>query len=436
VVASLLVVVLGYLALVLVFSLRTPAWENDDELGHVQYVEHVVTTGRLPPIAVASGDESHQAPLYYLLVAAWQRVDGIPAFHPEPLPAAVGEGVKHRELVHDYTVSERAQAGWVHRLRLVSIGCGLLTVLAAYATGWLLTGATSVAAAIAAAVAAWPKFLVVAAAVTNSSLAEALCACALPCWLRWHRTRSTGWAAATGVVLGAAVLTQVTALPLTVLLLAGIAAAGLSRLDRRSPIVATCGAAAVCGWWFVRNEIRYGDPLATRVTDQYLKLIDYGLIRPRQTLSPAVVIQQLPTLEHNTWYSGGWDQLQLPGRLDAGLWIAATACLIAALGTRPGRHFVIVAGAATSVAAWLLIVRQTTHGQGRYLLTGVTAWATVLVAGAGNLVRRRRAVVGGGAWFGGRVLMGGRWLIWLWPAVFLCLDGYVIATFLIPYGGL
>jgi hypothetical protein len=88
------------------------------------------------------------------------------------------------------------------------------------------------------------------------------------------------------------------------------------------------------------------------------------------------------------------------------------------------------------VAAWLLIVRQTTHGQGRYLLTGVTAWATVLVAGAGNLVRRRRAVVGGGAWFGGRVLTGGRWLIWLWPAAFLCLDGYVIATFLIPYGGL
>lgn len=419
--ASLVLVVLGYLALSLVFSLRTPAWENNDEAAHVLYVEHLVAHGTLPPIGAANGNESHQAPLYYAVVAVWQRVDGIPAFVPQ-VPAAApgtGTGVRHRLFVDDDTAVHRQQAGEVHRLRLVSVGCGLATVVAAYTTGWLLTGTTATATAIAATVAAWPKFLVVDAAVTNSSLVETLCAWALPCWLVWHRTRSPAWAVAVGGVLGAAVLTQVTALPLAGLLLALTAAVAAARRDLRSPLLAGAAAVAVCGWWFVRNAVRYGDVLATRVTDDYLRAISggLGLIRPRPALSPAILAQQLPIVGHSTWWSGSWDQLQLPHAVDAVLWAAAAACAVAALATPPGRHAVVLLASAASVAAWLLIVRQTTHGQGRYLLTGITAWAVVLVAGSA------------------RLLPGRRHAVWLWPALLLAVDVFVVATELVPYGG-
>lgn len=401
------------------FSLRTGAWENDDESSHVLYAEHLVRTGRLPPLAVGSGDEAHQAPLYYVLLAGWQTLLRIPAFRPVLPPAhAAGGGLQYLVLRHDrYTPLEHRQAVWLHELRLLSVACGLLTVLAAYAIGWLLTHRTSTAAATAACVAAWPKVLVVSAAVTNSVLVDALCAWALPCWLLWRRSRAPGWAAATGVVLGAAVLTQVTAIPLAAILLAALAAAALRRRDLRSPLLAVGAAAAVSGWWFVRNTLVHGDPLAAAATARYLPLVSpLRLVRSPPTLSVAVVRQVLPTLAHSTWYSGGWDQLQLPHRVDDLLWVLAGLSVAAALRTRAGRHLVVLAGAVASVGAWLLVIRSATHGQGRYLLTGVTAWSTLLVAGTGRVGPARS------------------WLRWVWPAVFLALDGYLLATVLIPHG--
>jgi len=411
-----------YLALAAAFTVRTPAWENDDELGHTLYTEYLVAHHTLPPIAVASGDESHQAPLYYVLLAGYQTALGISAFPaqlPPPASAPAAGVVKQFEVHHDYTPAQRQQAVWVHALRWWSVGCGLLTVLAAYATGWLLSGRTSVAAATAMTVAAWPKFLVVSAAVTNSALVDALCACALPCWVRWQQTRSTGWAAVTGTVLGAAVLTQVTALPLTVLLLGAMAATALRRRDWRAPLLAGGCAVAVCGWWFIRNTVRYGDPLATAATSRYLhQMFRLALIRPHPTLSVTILRQTLPILAHSTWYSAGWDQLLLPRPVDDIVWVLAGVTVLAAVRSPVASHVTVLAGAAASVAAWLLIVRSTTHPQGRYLLTGVSAWAALLVAGSARFTRRRQ------------------WPLWIWPTLFLGLDGYLIATTLIPHGRL
>lgn len=413
-----------YLLLALLFSTLTPAWENSDEADHTRFTERVLRDGHLPAIAVENGGESHQTPLYYLALAGWQDVLGIPVFEPDPVrptatAAVVREGVTVQSVDHRYDAAHARQARWLHLLRLLSVACGLVTVLGAYATGYLLTRRTPVAAAVAATVATWPKFLVISAAVTNTALVVTLSAVAVPCWLVWHRRRSPAWAAATGTALGAAVLAQLSAAPLAGLLGGALVVGALRRGDRRSPVVALVCAAAVCGWWFVGNAVRYGDPLAVAQTTRYLGELFPGLnlIRPVPVSSPRTVLDTVPQLVHSTWYSGGWDQLLLPGWVDTCLWLMAGLSVLAALATRLGRTPVVWAAALASIGAWLAIVRQSPHGQGRYLLTGVVGWATVFVAGSSRLPR------------------AGGWAIWLWPLGFLSVDAWVVATYLIPYRG-
>jgi hypothetical protein len=138
---------------------------------------------------------------------------------------------------------------------LTSVLWGLVAVLAAFATGWLLTLRVVVAAAIGATVACWPKFLVVNSSVTNSAGVIALCACAVPAFLRWDRSRRLRWAAATGLLLVAAALTEETALPVAGLMLAAMTCYALVQRDWRAPAMVVGCFALVCGGWYVREVV-------------------------------------------------------------------------------------------------------------------------------------------------------------------------------------
>ena len=73
-------------------AIETPAYESADEPGHVENIETLVSghwygidsrCGLLPPATkYCTGTEAHQAPLYYLLLAGWQRFAGVPAQPP------------------------------------------------------------------------------------------------------------------------------------------------------------------------------------------------------------------------------------------------------------------------------------------------------------------------------------------------------------------
>ena len=415
-------VCLAFLALAVAFSLLTPAWENNDEASHVQYVEHVADHGTPPLIALGNGLESHQGPLYYYLAAGWQRLLGIGAFSARP-PAQKGllDNFKSGIYVytHDYTAAQEQQAGWVHVLRVVSIACGLITVLAAVATGWLLTRRLAFAGAVGAAVALWPKFIVINSAVTNAALVDALCACAIPCFLLWRRARSPGWAAATGLALGGGALAAETALPIAGLMLALMIALGWRDRDWRGPLLAIACFAAVAGWWYVRNTTLYGDPLASAATTEYLRepLGAAPLVRTPPSLDLSVLGFGLKTLPQSTWYDAGWNQIQLPSWLGLAVSALAVVSLLGAAGARLRGRLLLALCALGSVVVWLLLLRATNQAEGRYLLVAVVAWAALLAAGSERLLAR----------FGG---------IWLWPLLFLGLDVYVLARFLIPYAHL
>lgn len=418
VVKAALAVGLGYLLLAGTFSVLTPAWENNDEPDHVHYAEYVLVHKTPPRIAVPNGFESHQPPLYYYLVAGWQRLLGIPAFTPrvQPPPGPFVSPIKRVwQLSHTYNPNQRRAATYDHELRLVSIALGLVTVLAAVATGWLLTESVVFAAAIGAAVALWPKFVVVTSAVTNSSLVIALCACAVPAFLLWRSGNRLAWAAATGGVLGAAALAEETALPVAGCMLLLLAAHSVRQRDWRSPLVAFGCFAAVCGWWYVRNAVEYGDPLASAAARTYLENIP-GLVRVPASLSLPVVTSSLGGLAHSIWYDGGANQLQLPHPLDFVIAAMAGAALIGAFLSRMNSRVLLAACALGSVIAWLAIIRSTTQAEGRYLLVAVVAWAALLVGGAIRLAREHAIA------------------LWLWPAIFAGIDVYVLAKWLVPFG--
>ena len=69
----------AYTILALAVALLTPPGEANDEPSHVQNIESIAA-GSLYGITPGSGAESHQAPLYYLALAAWQRSVGIEPF--------------------------------------------------------------------------------------------------------------------------------------------------------------------------------------------------------------------------------------------------------------------------------------------------------------------------------------------------------------------
>ena len=403
-----------YLALAVTFSVLTPAWENNDEFDHARYIEHVADDWSLPRIALADGIESHQPPLYYYLAAGWQHVLGISPFRPQGLPVGSIEP-NHYLLSHDYTPAQHDQAVSLHLLRLVSIAFDLATVLAAVLTGWLLTGRALFAAAVGATVALWPKFIVVSSALTNTSLVIALCSCAIPCFILWLRLRTPRWAAATGGLLGAAALTQFAALPIAALLLLSLTVFAGKQRDWRAPLIAGGCFAAIAGWWFVRNTILYGDPLASADTRTYLSNVPspVPLVRDPPSLSPSVLNEALDTAAHSTWYDAGWNQIHLPHTIDWVVWALAAISLGAAAYSSIRDRLVLLICALGAVLAWLILA-STILAEGRYLLVAIVAWAALLVAGAERLL---------GRWPAG---------IWVWPGIMLALDAYVLATLVIP----
>jgi hypothetical protein len=232
----------------------------------------------------------------------------------------------------------------------------------------------------------------------------------------WRRSRSLAWAAATGAVLGAAALSEETALPIVGVVLASMVALAWRPRDWRGPLIAVGCLAAVAGWWYVRNTALYGDPLASSATRDYLGQITTGapFLRVPPSLSPSVLGFGVKTLAHSTWYDAGWNQIRLPNALDLVVCaVAAVSLAGAALPPRLRGWLVLALCALASLLAWLVLLAETNQGEGRYLLLAIAAWSPLLVAGAERIGRRSVA-------------------LWLWPAIFVGLDVYVLARFLIP----
>lgn len=166
-------------------------------------------------------------------------------------------------------------------------------------------------------------------------------------------------------------------------------------------------AAAVCGWWYVRNWRLYGDPLGL---DMFRAEFVTQAFDP---LSVAAWAQALAQLHASFWARFGWMNLPPPAWVNwayAALGLAAVAGLALARATGDGRRNVVVGAFRSSVRsvwplaalpalalAWVLSFALTAGlvaWQGRLVFPAISAVAVLLAGGLASLDGTRHTAQG------------------------------------------
>ena len=349
-----LVLILGvYLPLVLWYSVTVPIFEGPDESSHYKVAYGLLSTGHLPVLNYAvSGEEEHQPPLYYTLVASVLRLvdagaaDGFMLRNPHAAISAVDSLGNKNAFLHGDPAERwpfRDVPLAVHMARLVSMAFGVLTVVATYGIGVGVFGRTrpGLAAAPAAVVAFTPQFVFISGAINNDSAIAALSALVL--WLviaYGNKPRSYRWLIALGVAGGLASLSKAAGLASIGLIVAGLIAKAIrnKQLARiwQEILVVLAVSALVGGWWFARNWALYDDPLLSRYITRW-----FGT-----NAVSADVMLRLATL------------LARLALLLGGLWLAEHRLAGVGLSTAPPR--------VRSSRAWHSgLPRQASQGQGK-----------------------------------------------------------------------
>ncbi len=243
-------IIITYLFIAVAYASAIPLGKGPDETAHVRYLEFLTQQHRLPVFDPANPDpnyEFHQPPLYYVL--------SLPCF------LLAHEGESGRQAVRFFTL-------------LISLAFIYLTfALARTLTPddpWVPPAAAGVVAFL-------PMQLSVATTIGNDALSEVLAAAALLLLVSYLRRaresddrRSLRTMIAVGVFIGLGMLTKSIAFLLFPLawLAAAFAARNVNGFRGRrflaQAAVVTGIALALCGWWLVRNQMLYGDPLAQK----------------------------------------------------------------------------------------------------------------------------------------------------------------------------
>ncbi len=173
-----------FVVLAAIIAVKTPAWESNDEPAHVQNIETLVAGhwygmhlgklhlveifGQKHNLGVTSGAEAHQPPLYYLLLAGWQRLAG-------PAPRIPNPGPKSIQTTHgSFAHHGDADLHFLLWLRIPNIVLGALTIWFTFLAARLITSDPWTPVVAASIVAFLPKFVFLSAFVTNDNLVNLL----------------------------------------------------------------------------------------------------------------------------------------------------------------------------------------------------------------------------------------------------------------------
>jgi hypothetical protein len=209
----------------------------------------------------------------------------------------------------------------------------------------------------------------------------------------------TKTAALLGVLIALALLTKTTALGLIPFSMLALGIVAWRQRDLRFAIVGNAVLLAIiallAGWWFARNQILYGDPLAYR-------LMTTSAIFPRAgplTL-PELFQISLPWLWQTFW--GG----PTPGDFSVAiLALLAVLTVLAAVGMVlfiirnskfkiPGSILMLAAWLGFILIAQIQFIRTTTGAdQGRYLFPAIPAFALFFVVGLNEVIGRLARMV-------------------------------------------
>lgn len=397
--ATLLAVVVLFVALASVVALETPAWESADEPGHVQNVETLVAGHwyRIPSDLTKHNPQSvtdlkplgelHQAPLYYLLLAGFQRVAGVAphVVNPGPATFATPRGL--------YLHHSAAQHRFLLLLRFPNVVLGVLTILATFLATRLMTTDPWTPVVAAAIVAFVPRFVFLSAFVTNDNLVDLLGAVLLYCALRAVGAVRWRWAVLTGVTVGLVVITKLSALvAVLVVIPVVIAQRGWIRRIRVTALIAAA-ALVVSGWYLIQNQVRYGDPLALSAAQHYLTYTGGNgeLGTPYVVHDPLrLILDQVPVrIFTSFWYESGWGEFHWPATTSLLFWLglafglaglAARAQNALWLHRRAQLAVLSTAAVAGFASVWIVAFSTATYAA-RLAFVGLPALASLVALG-------------------------------------------------------
>ena len=386
-----------YASTALLWFVITPPFEAPDENAHYDFIAFLATEGRLPDASPATRaswnfQEWMQPPLYYALIAPVVALAGPDrnVFLLAPVnPNRPQEGgISPRTFTWDGRRSRGIDT--VFYARFMSLLMGGLTVLLIY---WAAARVLprEQAGLTAAAVVFVPQYTYLAAALSNDTLASLLSAATVGLLLTiWQRpTLPLALAAAIGLCAGAAVVSKIH----TVFLFPTIAIATTFHA-RSQPVraltflvVAAAGSFASAGWYFLRNIVVFGDPLASRFKVELLG----NVAQPSHLslLDPYFYTSFPSGMFRTFWASFGWVTIEPPDATMigyaavSGLLLGATLAYFIALprGGRVGRPEKLLAillasaGAAAGIAGtWAA------GGRARLLVFGFSAVAGICMA--------------------------------------------------------
>lgn len=390
-----------FVLLTVSLSVLIPAWEANDEPDHFRNIQTLVS-GRWYRMEPGAGYSAHQAPLYYLGLAAIQKAAGLSPFTPklEANPKAPERGL----FTHNDGDAQRR----VVLLRMPSILLGALTV-------WLTrkvarrSGASEWGAVLAASIVAMlPRFVFLSSVINNDTLVITLGA--------WATLLAVGLVAddyltakrlcGFGAVLGLMLETKLSSVPIVIALALGVVFARFvqRRGHRVKPgqVLATIAAAAllVAAPVLLSNQLRYGDPLASKASVDYF----------RKLLPPLVAVPQTwhwfgvavgSGFATSFWYVSGWNQFRWKAETYVPLWFLAAVGLlgnfiprrnVAVRAATPNQGSsetqevsgvvpLLAAVAVASVSVVWILATQTTQWQARTSYPGLAAFATLIGIG-------------------------------------------------------
>lgn len=381
-----------------VINVVSPIFEPPDELQHYQFVRYLVDHRKLP-IQAPDGpiSQSHQPPLYYLGGAVLTAGIHDPQTVPERNPfwdynGGVSNDNKLQFIASEqYTFPYHGSALVVHIMRLWSTLLTMVTVWAVWQLGRTLwpnqPGKTALLLAFSV---LNPMFLYMTGAANNDSMV--IMWGALLLWLV-VRGLQDGFTWRTTILIGlvwsGALLSKLTGLMLAapwgmaLLCTAWQKRDGRLFFSRLGAVLAI--AAALTGWWYVRNWLVYRDPLALQV------VLDVWGERTAERTTLAYLWPDLKYSWANFWGRFGYGQVPLPNVVY--LFFLLISLLAGAGGirrlvkrpfpftTRPAIWSVLLLAVLTYVGAlFYYIFRNPTGANGRYIFPALPAIAAILTA--------------------------------------------------------
>lgn len=159
----------AFLLLGMLYARLTPVFEASDEPAHFQYVKFVRERAMLPraDLSTPFTYESHQPPLYYVLLAFFFDSGSVPQSWPDP---RYFSSPSLNKFLH--SKGEDVQWAGLYRLRQVQLVFGVFTVTATFFLAYRTLGQLFPAAFAGWFVATLPQFIFVSSTINNDNLAN------------------------------------------------------------------------------------------------------------------------------------------------------------------------------------------------------------------------------------------------------------------------